>query len=447
MSYYTSRGNALGYGRGRSGSYSAQYNTRQTSATLPPDRDLKAGLRPQPLRTLSKPQPATSAGRSIKPENVKYIGSYNWVEEEDPTIIVPGSPPIWQDRQLPYRVPFDTGIRMVDQNGYRMGDKSCLLPLFRAVEVVAEENADTSLDWSTIDIVTDRNGLRKLMRWLQHSDSGYGEPLKEFRIDLQLGGSKTVLMHRWEKRRREIATPPKSGCGINFERQTTSPAPRCQRSTGHHRIVQYEYGGLKMVVRFEVDACTAQPRPAASSPRTSTAPRITGSRTTTGAPNIDSLADALAGLGVSTSTSNTSTSIDTISVIRAGSQVPQSTIVELVTRSKKYVDQFDWAEKYPQLLLSSTPHLFLGVHDRGTFERVKKHALGSAEMRHVETDLRMQRAFGQLVAVLRSIQELVKEHGQRGRLSLVCQDGVLKVYERTSDAGCLTEDELARFRS
>ncbi|KAI0354854.1 hypothetical protein OH77DRAFT_1404162 [Trametes cingulata] len=447
MSYYNSRGTTSGYGRGRAGGgYSSQYSTRERPATLPPDRDLKAGLRPQAVRTLSKPQPAASTGRSIKPENVKYIGSYNWVEETDPTIIVPGSPPIWQDKPLPYRIPFDTGVRMIDQNGYRMGDKSCLLPLFRAVEIVAEENADTSLDWRTIDIVTDRNGLRKLMRWLQHSDSSFGEPLKEFRIDLQLGGNKTVLMHRWEKRCREIATPPKSGCGISFERQTTSPAPGCQRSTGHHRIVRYEFGGLKMVVRFEVDACTAQPRQTTSPPRTSTATRITSSRTTNAAENVDSLADALAGLGVSTSTSNTSSS-DAISVIRAGTQVPQSTIVELVTRSKKYVDQFDWAEQYPQLLLSSTPHLLLGVHDRGTFERVKKHALGSAEMRHVETDPRIQRAFGQLVAVLRTIQALVKERGERGRLSLVCQDGVLKVYERTSDAGCLTESELARFKA
>lgn len=150
-----------------------------------------------------------------------------------------GSPPVWRDRTLPYRVPFDTGVRMIDQNGYRMGSASCLLPLFRAVDLIAEENADTSLSWPSVDFVTDRNGLRKLLRWLGHSGTSWDAPLKEFRIDLQLGGRKTVLMHRWEKRTREIAVPPKSGCGISFEHESTTPAKGCERSTGHHRIVQY----------------------------------------------------------------------------------------------------------------------------------------------------------------------------------------------------------------
>ena len=131
-------------------------------------------------------------------------------------------------------------MRYVDQNGYRMGSAaSCLLPLFRAVDVVSEENADTNLDWSAVDFVTDRNGLRKLMRWLTHTGGDFAEPLKEFRIDLQLGGNKTVLMHRWEKRTRENAEPPRSGCGINFERESTRPAKGCERGTGHYRIIQY----------------------------------------------------------------------------------------------------------------------------------------------------------------------------------------------------------------
>ena len=140
--------------------------------------------------------------------------------------------------------------------------QSCLLPLFRAADVVAEQTADTPLDWSSVDIVTDRNNLRKLLRWIQHPSSDTGrasgpsagsskvpaqsftgtiglDPLKDFRIDVQLGGKKTVLLHRWEKRTREQAQPPRSGCGINFERESTRPAKGCQRSTGHHRITTY----------------------------------------------------------------------------------------------------------------------------------------------------------------------------------------------------------------
>ncbi|KAI0671204.1 hypothetical protein C8Q78DRAFT_1131581 [Trametes maxima] len=447
MAYYSDRRTGSGYQRNNRAGGSG------VAQTLPADRYIKDGLNSRPLRTLEKPQVTAIRGAgAIKPENLKYLGSYNWVEEEVPTIIVPGSPPVWQERTLPYHVPYDKGVRMVDQNGFRMGAASCLLPLFRAVDIVAEDNSDTSHEWSDVDVITDRNGLRKLIRWLRHSGSDLDEPPREYRIDLQLGGNKTVLMHRWEKRTREMAAPPKSGCGISFERETTSPAQGCTRGTGHHRIVQYDFGGLKMVVRFEVDACTASPPTSTTTRGTSvTASRRAPPRRSTDndTHNVDNLADALAGLGVSSTATGSNQSPNTapssVSVIRAGTQVPQDAIVELVTRAERFVHQFDWAEKYPQLLLSYTPHLFLGIHNRGLFDHVEKYSLGGAELQHVETDPDIQAAFRQLVSVLRTIQNLVKEHGKRGRLTLVCQNGVLRVYERTTDAGVLPDSELARF--
>ncbi|KAI0642899.1 hypothetical protein C8Q79DRAFT_1012907 [Trametes meyenii] len=447
MAYYGDRGTGSGYRK------SNRNNGSGRAQLLPADRYIKGGLKSRPLRTLDKPQATETRGsRGIQPENLKYLGSYNWVEEEAPTIIVPGSPPVWQERALPYHVPYDKGIRMIDQNGFRMGPASCLLPLFRAVDIVAEDNGDTSHEWSDVDVVTDRNGLRKLIRWLNHSGSDHDEPPREFRIDLQLGGNKTVLMHRWEKRTREIAAPPKSGCGISFERETTSPAQGCTRGTGHHRIVKYDFGGLKMVVRFEVDACTApQPTSTTATRRASaTASQAPPRRSTDNdAPNVDSLAEVLAGLGVSSTavdpTPSPNTAASMVSVIRAGTQVPQDAIVELVTRADRFVHQFDWEEKYPQLLLSYTPHLFLGIHNRGLFDRVEKYSLGGAELRHVESDPNIQATFRRLVSVLRTIQNLVKEHGKRGRLTLVCQNGVLGVYERTTDAGVLPDAELLRF--
>ena len=74
-----------------------------------------------------------------------------------------------------------------------------------------------------------------------------------------------------------------------------------------------------------------------------------------------------------------------------------------------------------------------------------RHALGTPELRTVEQSARVQRGYRQLVAVLKVIQELAQEHGERGRLSLVCRDGRLEVYERTSDSGTLEDFELERF--
>ncbi|KAI9065981.1 hypothetical protein FKP32DRAFT_1566831 [Trametes sanguinea] len=431
-------------GRGtRGSSYGRDNNTRSSytggapsTPTLPPDRNIKDGLVSSSLRTLTKPSGASE--EIVKPQNLRYIGSYNWQDETTPTIIVPGSPPIWRDRALPYRVPFDTGIVMVDQNNYRMGTSCGLLPLFRAVDVMSADGS-TTVDWGTVDIITDRNGLRKLLRWLAFTGE---DTLKEFRIDLQLGGSKTVLMHRWEKRTRENVVPPKGGCGHNFEHESTFAAPGCERSTGHHRIVQYDLGGLKIVVRFEVDACIAG---SVSARGIRQAGQGRGAQVAT---VVAELADILAGLDLFSTTASQPESLGAspIQVIRAGSIVPADSIIELTSRSVRYIHEFSWDEKYPQLVLSQTPHLYLGGHDRGTFQQIRKYRLGGSELRHVESA--SQQIFKQLVSILRTIQQLMKDHGRQGSLSLVCQsDGALKVYKRTSDAGLLPESELTRFRA
>ena len=209
-------------------------------------------------------------------------------------------------------------------------------------------------------------------------------------------------------------------------------------------------GGLNMIVRCEVDACIPEPtsQSAASTTRTS-ARTATGISSTSS--NVDDLSDMLSGLNVSqgtstaASTASPATQSADISVIHAGIQRPQSSMVELTTRSARYIDQFDWAEQYPQLLLTSIPHLFLAMHERGVFQGIKKHELGTEEFRRIENDSKIQKGFRQLVAVLQTLQSLVKEHGARGRLSLVCRDGRLEVFERTSDQGAVLESDLERF--
>jgi hypothetical protein len=107
-----------------------------------------------------------------------------------------------------------------------MQGSSSFLPLFAAVDAIG-----TVVDWPSVDIVTDRNALRKLIRWIS------GNASKEFRVDLELLGENTILFNRWEKRYREM--PTHTAYGFHFEEETTNAAPGCASSTGHHRIVKY----------------------------------------------------------------------------------------------------------------------------------------------------------------------------------------------------------------
>lgn len=56
---------------------------------LPADRDILEGLLPSPVQTIEKPAACADADE-IRVRDLKYIGSYNWVESQKPTIIVPG---------------------------------------------------------------------------------------------------------------------------------------------------------------------------------------------------------------------------------------------------------------------------------------------------------------------------------------------------------------------
>lgn len=114
-----------------------------------------------------------------------------------------------------------------------MGEKkSPLLPLFVAVDAVRGEG---EYDYSSLDLVTDRNGLRKLYRWATESPKPNESP--EFRIDLELAGD-TCIFTRAEDR--DLDTRPGvRGYGAEYVKATTKLAPGCETTTGHHRIISF----------------------------------------------------------------------------------------------------------------------------------------------------------------------------------------------------------------
>ncbi|KAH9947479.1 hypothetical protein B0H21DRAFT_335611 [Amylocystis lapponica] len=393
----------------------------------PSDRDIMDGLSPTPLQPLEKP--GEVEGDAIKIKDLTYLGSYNWVDSAQPTIIVPGSPREWTERETPYTVSPDKGIHFPDEDGHRMPGMR-YLPLFRAVDIVAEESGD-HIDWSAVDIVTDRNGLRKLLRWIHLGPES--TKLKEFRIDTQLAGRRTILFNRWEARTKERLS---GGYGFGFKRESTVPAQGCEESAmaSHHRIVKYDFDGLIMVVTFEVDAYLPQHTTTTSPPASSS--------------DMEKLTDQLSSVSLpsgadptqnpSPDPSGNSADAPDVKILRAGAQVPQDSLIELTTAA-----QMRWKEAFPQIYFSQTPNHFSASHEGDQFKRVAKRKLGDPQMAWVEDNA--QAGFRQLRKALQDIQKLVVGHGERGRISLVCRDGKMEVFERTSQASCLPESVLERF--
>ena len=106
-----------------------------------------------------------------------------------------------------------------------------------------------NFDMKDVDIVTDRNILRKLLRFA--SDT-VRDP---FRINVKLLGG-VLFFSRWEPETKFLISGfQNTGFGHNFEKPTTSWDTGLKDSSGHHRIVRYNLGGIRYLVRYEVDAC------------------------------------------------------------------------------------------------------------------------------------------------------------------------------------------------
>jgi hypothetical protein len=187
-----------------------------------------------------------------------------------------------------------------------------------------------------------------------------------------------------------------------------------------------DLNGLKMVVRFEVDACIPPP---AKYPRKSIL-------------SIDDLTDSLSAINIGQSSLQ---SRSNLTVMEGGAEVSHTAVVELTTRSQTNMrnNGYDWKEAYPQLFFSQTAHHFLAIHTRGRFIDIQKRKLSSEELQNVAKDAQVE--LKKVRKALELIQEVVIKYGKGGRVSLVCTQGELKVYQRSSDESCLPESALRFF--
>ena len=199
---------------------------------------------------------------------------------------------------------------------------------------------------------------------------------------------------------------------------------------------------MKVVVHFEVDACLPTEDPG------------TNRATETGlTPAVDSLADALGSITLSSAASLSSSSPATIHVLRAGTHIPQDALLELATRNASSVKYLDWNELYPQLALAQVPTLRLGVRERNRVTELHEWQIVDTGVgASSPPDLTAQRRetaaqIVRLAHVLEKVQELAvsRAPGPAGCFSLVCESGELRVYGRKGARSCLPSDVKARF--
>ncbi|KAJ5461647.1 uncharacterized protein N7458_003199 [Penicillium daleae] len=266
--------------------------------------------------------------------DVKHLASYNWIEAPTPTIAIPGSPAQWSAPNGPRQVKKDRGLVYIAQNAARHPD-SPLEPLFRSLCI-----EQPSFDLNSVDVVTDRNNIRKLLSFVNPSLAK--GPLEPFTIRIEMAAH-TAIFCRDETKTHEVIGPEDfRGFGHEFEKAYT--ISQIKDSTGHHRIISYQLGDLRLLVRHETDG-------------------FVGDVPTTG----DSLVSGLSSLTFSpeTTAGGKASTLSKLTIKREGQAVPRETTLEIKTRVIH--KPLELEEVAAQLWVSQTPNLVRAYHQRGRF--------------------------------------------------------------------------------
>ncbi|KAG6380393.1 hypothetical protein JVT61DRAFT_8511 [Boletus reticuloceps] len=368
------------------------------------------------------------ASELVRLRHVRLVASYSWIDAPVPTIVVPGSPWIWADERPPVKqVPLDAGIQYIHHDASKMGNHSPMLPFFAAIDAMNDDFA-----YADLDLVTDRNSLRKLLRYIDNACTE-----DDFRIDVDLVG-KTCLFTRQE----EAATlvGQQTGYGNEYLKAATRAPVGCDKMVDHRRIITYvsrDRGLCKMSVTvhcsleiwefehllgFAADACTETKHDDDDDLLASFSSLSLGGNADK--PSKLNEPGSAAGFDIQFTSSR--------------SVVPQANLIEVKTRS--IYREPNWKEIYPQLYLSQTAWLYTAKHNRGVFEPVEKISLTGEEMRpYAEM---MEGSLGKLKNLLKMILKAVRKQEEGVPLSLVRQGGTLSLWRRKKGSGKPLGEEI-----
>jgi hypothetical protein len=251
--------------------------------------------------------------------NYSQIGSYNWCEKDRGKIIIPGVPRIYNNSTKLYQLDKNSHKQMVDENRYHQPEYP-LESILKAVNICRPE-----FSFENVDFVTDRNNLRKLFNFVESSAD------KSFRIEFQKIGN-TIFLIRNEEKTEEVC----NDYGKSFENKVTTSNSDSSIEGSHRRIVSYEFGSFKLVVRFEVD-CVEK---------------------------LNDICSAISSLSLNTNNnylkSNALNKFDN-----------DDAIMELTTKSTYNNYEFP-SHKWNQLFFSKTNFLVIGWHNRGKLVKIEK---------------------------------------------------------------------------
>lgn len=268
-------------------------------------------------------------------------------------IVIPnlftGKPPAWTPPVHNRQLDRDSGNFFRDPNAARFPK----YPMEPAVRAILQERPNFIME--NIDIFTCSSVFGNLSRFVRGVD-------KEFRFIMEKIGN-TVFFVRRERTPGELI-PNVKGYGHTFLDEYTTWESDVRGSVSHQRIIQYHFGGLGMLVRFESDGHFSH-----GESNDDTAEKGKAS---------SSLDDLLGGVSISAAT-NAPSSNQALHITKAGNHITQNDVFDVKTRSafnfatRQLEDdpEIDMTDITPRLWASQIPTLIAGFHNRGVFDNIQ----------------------------------------------------------------------------
>lgn len=256
-----------------------------------------------------------------------------------------GSPAIWSPPTHVRRLNADKGEVFIDQNAARYSAYP-LEPMFRALYELHPE-----IDSEAVDVVICRNTMAKLFDFVSMNS-------KTFEIDVEIIGDKTVFIRK-EKQATEFISEFR-GFGYAFPEEYTTWESAVKGSGSHHRVVEYDFSGLRYVVRFQCDGYLKEK---------------TGGVNKASPQRQDSMADAdddatLPKSGhMLTIGEKRPTTGEELIIRKRGSEIEHGAGIEIKTRAAHKV--LDMESVLPRLWMSQTSNLVAAYHKGGRFDDVR----------------------------------------------------------------------------
>lgn len=269
------------------------------------------------------------------------------------TVTLKGRAPAWTPPANVQKLKEDDGTYFRDPNAAKY-PKHPLEPAVQAILAAQPDFPESNA--GVVDVFACSSTLGNLLRFAR----GEGKP---FRFLVQAIGQ-SVFLERRENSPTELI-PDVRGFGHTFPEAYTSWDTDVRGSVSHQRIIKYNFDGMAVMVRFGADGYLKDKSFSESQSRNPL------ERATSDTDAAD-LTAAFANSGLHGLLAAPCSTGSALAVAVGGSLLPQSTILELKTRSFRKKEQDTVGEELPRLWLTQVQNFILAYHEAGLFNDVRQ---------------------------------------------------------------------------